>query len=83
MNDIFCCVANVLQISDKHAHNKGIRNENPINAKSVQLTRAARFCLLFIMCLPFGITSPPQRLSPLNINVLYLYGTNMDAYDDR
>ena len=27
--------------------------------------------------------SPPQRLSPLNINVLYLYGTNMDAYDDR
>ncbi len=28
-------------------------------------------------------TSPPQRLSPLNINVLYLYGTNMDAYDDR
>ena len=27
--------------------------------------------------------TPLQRLSPLNINVLYLYGTNMDAYDDR
>lgn len=29
------------------------------------------------------LTSPPQRLSPLNINELYSYGTNMDAYDDR
>lgn len=50
MNDIFCCVANVLQISDKHAHNKGIRNENPINAKSVQLIElhAFAYCLLYV-----------------------------------
>ncbi len=50
MNDIFCCVANVLQISDKQAHNKGIRNENPINAKSVQLIElhAFAYCLLSV-----------------------------------
>ena len=36
-------------------------------------------CLL----LKVKLTSPPRRLSPLNINVLYSYGTNMDAYDDR
>ena len=30
---LFCYVANVLQISDKQAHKKGIRNKNPINAK--------------------------------------------------
>lgn len=30
-----------------------------------------------------NLTSPPRRLSPLNINELYSYGTNMDAYDDR
>ena len=47
---LFCCVANVLQISDKQAHNKGIRNENPINAKSVQLIElhAFAYCLLCV-----------------------------------
>ena len=47
---LFCCVANVLQISDKQAHNKGIRNKNPINAKSVQLIElhAFAYCLLCV-----------------------------------
>ena len=40
---LFCYVANVLQISDKQAHNKGIRNKNLINAKSVQLIELHAF----------------------------------------
>ena len=36
-------------------------------------------CIVYLSVL----TSPPRRLSPLNINVLYSYDTNMDAYDDR
>ena len=35
------------------------------------------------LSLKVKLTSPPRRLSPLNINELYSYGTNMDAYDDR
>ena len=40
----------MLQISDKQAHNKGIRNKNPINAKSVQLIElhAFAYCLLCV-----------------------------------
>lgn len=47
---LFCYVANVLQINDKQAHNKGIRNKNPINAKSVQLIElhAFAYCLLCV-----------------------------------
>ena len=47
---LFCCVANVLQISDKQAQNKGIRTKNPINAKSVQLIdlHAFAYCLLCV-----------------------------------
>ena len=50
---LFCCVANVLQISDKQAHNKGIRNKNPINVKSVQLIElhAFAYCLLCVFFL--------------------------------
>ena len=38
----------MLQISDKQAHNKGLRNKNPINAKCVQLIELHAFacCLL-------------------------------------
>ena len=43
------------QIRDKKAYRKGIGTRNPINAKSVQLTRAARFCLRFGMYLLIGI----------------------------
>ena len=49
------------QIRDKKAHRKHIATMNPINAKSVQLTRAARFCLLFIICFLIGIISLPQN----------------------
>ena len=35
------------QIRDKKGRKKGIETKNPINAKSVQLTRAARFCSRF------------------------------------
>ena len=40
----------MLQIRNKQAHNKGIRNENPINAKSVQLIElhAFAYCLLCV-----------------------------------
>ena len=50
---LFCCVANVLQISDKQAHNKGIRNKNLINAKSVQLIElhAFAYCILCVYLL--------------------------------
>ena len=41
----------MLQTRDK----KGIEIKNPINAKSVQLTRAARFCSRFSMYLLIGI----------------------------
>ena len=30
-----------------------------------------------------NLTSPPRRLLLLKSNDLYLYGTNMDAYDDK
>ena len=42
------CVANMLQISHKQTHIKGIRTKNPINAKCVQLIELHAFacCLL-------------------------------------
>ncbi|CAK7043461.1 MAG: hypothetical protein BACD_02241 [Bacteroides rodentium] len=43
------------QIRDKKAHRKHIATMNPINTKSVQPTRVARFCLLFIICILIGI----------------------------
>ena len=48
-------VKNMSQIRDKKAHRKRIATMNLINAKSVQLTRAARSCLLFIICFLIGI----------------------------
>ena len=53
--------ANMSQIRDKKGRKKGIETKNPINAKSVQLTRAARFCLRFSMYLLIGIISLPQN----------------------
>ena len=43
----------MLQISDKQAHNKGIRNKNLINAKSVQLIElhAFAYCILCVYLL--------------------------------
>jgi len=42
------CVTNMLQISHKQTHIKGIRTKNPINAKCVQLIELHAFacCLL-------------------------------------
>jgi len=61
---------NVLQISGKQTYSKGIETMNPINAKCVQLTRAARICLLLVMYLLGGIISPPRKLDVLKHNDL-------------
>ena len=54
-----------------------------IISKSVQLIELHAFAYCLLSCFLIGIISLPRRLSPLNINELYLYGTNMDAYNDR
>lgn len=40
---------------------------------------------LIVFCYVFTYAShlTSSKLPPLNINELYSYGTNMDAYDDR
>ncbi len=57
-------LSNTMDMSEKQTYNKGIETITPINAKCVQLTRAARICLLFIMYLLGGITSPPRSRHP-------------------
>ena len=47
-----------------HSHNYALKH------KSVQFTRAARFCLLFIICILIGITSLPQNQHIISISNL-------------
>ena len=63
---LFCCVANVLQISDKQAHNKGIRNKNLINAKSVQLIELHAFAY-YLLCIYLSALLHFLEVGVLNI----------------
>ena len=59
----------------------------PLKHKSVQLTRAARFCLLFIICILIGITSLPQNQHPAHYRHALYYPEHrlvaLHSYQDQ